>query len=146
MCKCTSCKSVEDFPDYRLLNVTSHVVLNHVVWRHVSRLIWRDVTCHVSRLIWRDVTCHVSRLIWRDVTCHVSYGVTPRGAWCDVTCNARAVTRNLQVWIFTPDCRILQGDFCLELSGSRRGEPVLGLCKKKSQYQTWKYDTNVSTN
>ncbi|KAL5247467.1 hypothetical protein ACHWQZ_G019370 [Mnemiopsis leidyi] len=48
-----------------------------------------------------------------------------------------------QVWIFTPDCRILQGDFCLELAGSRRGEPVLGLCKKKSQYQTWRYDTHT---
>ena len=45
--------------------------------------------------------------------------------------------------MFTPDCRILQGDFCLELAGSRRGEPVLGLCKKKTQYQLWKYDMKV---
>jgi len=44
-----------------------------------------------------------------------------------------------QVWIFTDDCRILQGDFCLENDGSK--EPVMGQCKKKSDVQLWKYDT-----
>ena len=45
------------------------------------------------------------------------------------------------MWIFTDDCRILQGDFCLENDGSK--EPVMGQCKKKRDVQLWKYDTKV---
>ena len=49
-----------------------------------------------------------------------------------------------QVWIFTSECRILQGDFCLEVTSNRsRSNPVLGACKKKSTKQLWSYDKKV---